>query len=877
MHFLRVISSKKLKLHQGTSKKVFLRSISGLNLWNNELTNDVKHKIETFWKNKLPPRKFEENSTAEKFYVLSMFPYPSGNLHMGHVRVYTISDTVAQFQRMNNKNVIHPIGWDAFGLPAENAAIKNQINPQDWTKHNISQMKSQLQLLGCCFDWDREINTSDPQYYRWTQELFLKLLERGLIYQKKALVNWDPVDCTVLADEQVDENGCSWRSGAKVEKKVFKQWFVKTTKYAKDLLDGLSDSSLSDWRDIIKLQKHWIGDCDGVVFDFNVSNSDECIRLWTPNPEYIHHVKFITVRREHSILSLNDKLSDIDKTFKLDMTLINPFTSENIPIYVSDDIEYLQGSDSFTGIPAICEKARLFAQKNNILYDEIERINDSESLDLIRKSVCAEAKAKNIGGYWSSAKLRDWLISRQRYWGTPIPIIHCDKCGAQPVPKEELPVKLPLLSFQEKRSGLHLAECKDWVNAPCPKCKAEAKRETDTMDTFVDSSWYYLRYIDPHNMKEIFNKEKAEMISPVDLYIGGKEHAVLHLYYARFMSYFLHDIGLIPEKEPFKRLLVQGMVMGRSFRLKGTGKYLPPDEVEILDSKKNKAIEKKTRAPVVMTWEKMSKSKLNGVEPSAMFEEYGVDTTRLLILADVAPTSHRNWNSNTFPGIINWQKRLWLTVQAFMKYRNNPPDAIDKEKEEECEEYMFDSRNFYIKGTTFNYYISQQLSVAVSKQQGLTNSIRKMPPYVFAKSLQFERALAAQIILLSPMAPHFASELWSGFLEAPNRLNHSNEISWEKSVLEQHWPEVDYGYNLELLCQVNGVDKCEIKLERSLLDRITLEDALELAKKELSLEFVFSKKTILDTSFRLHKGIKGILNITIEKPIVQETTVNIEN
>lgn len=869
MYMTRLISPRIFRVHKEFKNKSLFSSIPGVNLWNQELSNEVKLEIEKYWSNKLCRKNFDENSSKEKFYILSMFPYPSGNLHMGHVRVYTISDTVAQFQRMNNKNVLHPMGWDSFGLPAENAAINNQISPQNWTTQNISQMKSQLQALGCCFDWDREINTSDPEYYRWTQEIFLKLFEKGLVYRKMASVNWDPVDCTVLADEQVDENGCSWRSGAKVEKKNIKQWFVRTTKYAKDLLEGLDSPFLKDWRDIIKLQKHWIGECHGVVFDFKISNSDEYFTLWTPTPEYIHHIKFITISHQHSILNLSDNLNKKCNTFKLDLSIINPFTSENIPIFVSDEIEYSQGNDSFTGIPAICDKARVFAEKYNIVYDEIQTLHDTE-VDLKRKSICDEAKSKKFGGYWSSAKLRDWLISRQRYWGTPIPIIHCDKCGTQPVPKEMLPVKLPILPFQVKRGGLHLSECKDWINTSCPKCNGEATRETDTLDTFFDSSWYYLRYIDPHNKKELFNTEKSMKISPVDLYIGGKEHAVLHLYYARFMSYFLYNLGFIPQKEPFTRLLVQGMVMGRSFRVKGSGKYLPPEKVDVLDIKKNKAIEKETGAPVVIAWEKMSKSKLNGVEPSDMFKEYGVDTTRLLILADVSPTSHRNWNSNTFPGIINWQKRLWLTIKDFHKHRNNPPPPIDKNKEKECEEYMFDSRNFYIKGTSFNYYISQQLSVAVSKLQGLTNSLRKMPPYIYANSLQFERALASQIILLAPMAPHFASELWSGFLKAPNRLNNSDEICWNKSVLEQKWPETDYNYNLEILCQVNNNDKCEIKVQRNVLDQMTLKEALDMANNESFMQEIISNKKILDTSFELYKGIKGVLNITIEKPVIQQ-------
>ncbi|KAK9878828.1 hypothetical protein WA026_003663 [Henosepilachna vigintioctopunctata] len=835
---------------------VFRRKLSGVNLWEADLSHDIKHKIENFWKDKISHSTNGAVSEKKKCYVLSMFPYPSGNLHMGHVRVYTISDAVARFQRMNGKNVIHPIGWDAFGLPAENAAIDHKIAPQEWTKKNISQMKSQLQTLGCSFDWDREITTSDPDYYKWTQYLFLKLYDNGLAYQKNALVNWDPVDQTVLADEQVDENGYSWRSGVKVEKKILKQWFIRTTRFAKDLLDGLNSSSLHDWRDIIKLQQHWIGECNGVNFDFKLINSDEYITLWTPYPEYIHHVKFVAVKKTHYIAQ---QLSD--KLLESCLYLENPFTSERIPLLITDDIDYLQFSDTFTGIPAICEEARNFAMKRNIQFSEVEKLSNTVSIEKVRNSVLDEAKSKGIGGFWNSSKLRDWLISRQRYWGTPIPIIHCVKCGPQPVPTEKLPVELPHLLSHPKKGGLHLKECENWVNTTCPKCKSKAKRETDTMDTFVDSSWYFLRYLDPKNEIEMFDAEKMKAVYPVDLYIGGKEHAVLHLYYARFMSHFLYYLGILPSKEPFHRLLVQGMVKGRSFKLKETGKYLPAEEVVILDNKRNKAVEKQSGAPVVMTWEKMSKSKLNGVEPTDMFKDYGIDTTRLLILADVAPTSHRNWNTNTFPGIINWQKRLWLTMQDFLKHRHNIPTPIPEEQFKECEEYMFDSRNYYIKGTTFNYFISQQLSIAVSKQQGLTNSLRKMPPYVIAKSKQYERALATQIILLAPMAPHFASELWSGFIQAPNHLNDSNEIFWNKPVLEQKWPETDLHYKLELLCKVNGTDKCKIKLQRSILDQLTLEPALELAKKENSLADTFSTRKILGTNLTIHKGTIGILNL----------------
>lgn len=469
--------------------------------------------------------------------------------------------------------VIHPIGWDAFGLPAENAAIERQIAPDDWTKKNILQMKTQLQRLGCSFDWDRELATCNPLYYKWTQDLFLKLFDAGLVYQKEAIVNWDPIDKTVLADEQVDENGCSWRSKAKVEKIIFKQWFIRTTRFAKDLLEGLDDSVLQDWKDVIKLQRHWIGDCNGVNFDFKLINTNDFVTLWTSQPEYIKHAKFIAITPSH-ILSRYNSTNVDNSTKKLDVKAIHPLTQQEIPIFITDQIEFLPQTDSFLGIPCACDQSAQFSEKYQIAYDTFE-INDNEKI-IMRDKVCQEAQVKGVGGYWTSGKLRDWLISRQRFWGTPIPIIHCDTCGVQPV--RDLPVSLPKLT----KLNLKLSDVYEWVNCVCPKCHKSAKRETDTMDTFVDSSWYYLRYLDPKNNEEIFSKRKSYDLMPVDLYVGGKEHAVLHLYYARFISHFLHSLNLLPEREPFKRLLVQGMVMGRSYRIKGTGRYVTENEVKVL-------------------------------------------------------------------------------------------------------------------------------------------------------------------------------------------------------------------------------------------------------------------------------------------------------
>lgn len=550
-----------------------------------------------------------------------MFPYPSGNLHMGHVRVYAISDAMARFHRMNGKNVFHPIGFDAFGLPAENAAIQRNISPADWTKQNISQMRAQLKQLGCSFDWDHELSTCNEDYYKWTQQLFLMLYKDGLAYQNEALVNWDPVDKTVLADEQVDANGCSWRSGAKVEKKLLKQWFVRTTKFAEKLLNGLSDPTLRDWKDIINLQKHWIGECNGYAFYMNFQNQPLSLRVWTESPEKLLDLNnFIALKTTHPLRKVLGEG---------DLYVLNPFTNHQMPVVFHDEVEFPEKCDVYLASPHYKESDKTLRASLDLPF----QVNDLAESDEANRSVVLKiADLFGNGGYKVSSKLQDWLVSRQRCWGTPIPIIHCGVCGAVPVEEKDLPVRLPSVG--------------DSLKCTCPKCGDEnAKRETDTLDTFVDSSWYYLRYLDSANKNKIYDENIIKQFMPVDLYIGGKEHAVLHLYYARFINNFLHSKGLSPHPEPFQRLLVQGMVMGRSFRVKGSGKYLNEDEVEVLDAKKNKAISKETKEPVIMTWEKMSKSKLNGVDPSDMIGEYGTDTTRLIILGDVAPTSHRNWSN----------------------------------------------------------------------------------------------------------------------------------------------------------------------------------------------------------------------------------------
>ncbi|XP_058451079.1 leucine--tRNA ligase, mitochondrial isoform X2 [Malaya genurostris] len=849
MSLLRVGVLQSIPLRTAKSDIRWLRkfsSSSASTLNTRDLTSAMKLEIEKKWHNNLGDYRFDTTSPKPKRYVLSMFPYPSGNLHMGHVRVYTISDAMARFYRMNGDNVLHPMGWDAFGLPAENAAIQRHIPADRWTKQNIQQMRDQFLKLQFSFDWERELATCDPEYYRWTQKLFLMLYNDGLAYQKEALVNWDPVDETVLADEQVDDNGCSWRSGAKVEKKILRQWFIKTTKFAKSLYDGLSDSILKDWKDIIKLQKHWIGECDGYVFDLKIIGENGVIPLWVSNPQLLREALFVAVNPTNLLNRSNAKEQ------KMNIKLEHPVTGKPIPVIVTEQVIYPEGNDFYLGVASVDGDRQLAS----IHQCPVEHITDIDSENASRiESQC----------YSSSSKLRDWLISRQRFWGTPIPIIHCPSCGTVPVPESQLPVELPLDSV-----GIPLSQNTGWMKTTCPNCQSEeATRETDTMDTFVDSSWYFLRFLDPKNQQSPFNENYSHQFMPVDLYVGGKEHAVLHMYYARFMNHYLYSKGLVPSPEPFKRLLIQGMVMGRSFRLKESGKYLPVDQVTIVDEKKNKAIETSTGLPVVTLWEKMSKSKLNGVDPLDVLKEHGCDTLRLILLGDVAPTSHRNWSEATFPGILNWLRRIWMTMYDYRLHRTDIPldhSASFSDEFHEQDSKLWDSRNYFVAGATFNYKHSHQLSVGISKMQGLTNAIRRSSPEVVAFSRQYERAIAAQIIMLAPMAPHFASELWEQFLALPHRLNpSSDEINWEGGLFEQNWPVVDEDYALDLTFKVNGYECCILKIPTKELNLLSHQQSLDLAFQQQAVLKYIGQRKVSGTEFVLYPSCDAILSINLEQ------------
>ncbi|XP_042213809.1 probable leucine--tRNA ligase, mitochondrial isoform X1 [Homarus americanus] len=847
-----------------------------------ELPTEIKKEVEVFWKHKFETlsqglvEPGEAESGSEKKYVLSMFPYPSGKLHMGHVRVYTTSDCMARFYRLRGYKVFHPMGWDAFGLPAENAAIDSNEMPEKWTYSNIQQMKDQLLKLGCSFDWNREIATCDPQYYRWTQAIFLRLFRAGLVYQEEALVNWDPVDQTVLANEQVDADGCSWRSGAKVESRFLKQWFIKTTRFSKSLLDGLSDPLLENWSDIIKIQRHWIGDCVGFRVEMTVVcvNSEEeklapmsgKIYLWMAQPELLHGISFIGVRSGHKLDSDSYKIHKYDKYQLLNVKAVCPITQRQIPVIVCDDLSYIKDSEFYVGIPCISNIDKSIAKKCDFTIQKIienDKLVNSDtmnglSLDEARPIVTRQLLELGMGGFQTSAKLRDWLISRQRYWGTPIPIIHCPDCGLVPVPENQLPVELPKITSFPRRGVSPLKEASDWLKCTCPRCGAEAERETDTMDTFVDSSWYFLRYLDSNNTQDLFSYDIQDKLMPVDLYIGGKEHADLHLYFARFVHHFLASEGLVSHWEPFKRLIMMGMVMGQSYMVEDTRRYITKDQV---DFTVNPPVEAETGAPLVITFEKMSKSKHNGIDPQEVLDKYGTDTTRLLMLANFAPHSQRNWSEDTFPGILNWQKRIWLIIWDFIQVHLNKEDrkmnSLSTEERKQYEQILWENRNYHLRRITYLFEHSHQLSVAISNMQGLTGSLRKTPKCLML-SEEYELTLGTLIIMIAPLAPHFASELWAGFCSVAT----SPHIKKDLPLIQQQWPEVDHDYCLPLKYSVPGKQVHEVKVPRKVLDKLTSDAALDIVSADEEFKEYMGGRTIISTHINVLPGLEAYVSFT---------------
>ncbi|XP_077535336.1 leucyl-tRNA synthetase, mitochondrial [Haemaphysalis longicornis] len=831
-------------------RKPNIRAIFSLtSVWDPKISAEKRLKVEAFWKDKVNLASHQHVDPEKKMYVLSMFPYPSGQLHLGHVRVYTISDTYARYYTMHGKQVIHPMGWDSFGLPAENAAVERNENPRAWTEKNIESMKKQLKDLNFNFDWSRELSTCDPSYYKWTQYLFLKLYEKGLVYRKNAVVQWDPVDQTVLADEQVDAEGRSWRSGAKVEKKDLRQWFIRTTYFSEDLFLGLRDSERRDWDDVGPLQRGWIGECTGFSFEWSVVDHmgaphPDLLRVWTEQPEFLGAVTFVALSPDHSLaLSAGDGAARKSKYYAL-----NPISGKKIPLLVSSKFEFPRATDCHLGTPSLSKEDLEFALEHGL--EVIKVVDDHDPSHLInsgtltglsaeaaRLQVCQQARLQGRGGYPCSSHLRDWLISRQRYWGTPIPMVHCPSCGVVPVPYEDLPVELPTLDKIAKEGVSPLCSAHSWLNTTCPRCSGPASRETDTMDTFVDSSWYYLRFLDPQNMDSIIDPVSARDLMPVDLYIGGLEHAVMHLYYARFVNHFCHSLGLTDTKEPFMRMLVHGMVANETFKLRNSGRYLPRDAVI---QKGSKLFHKDTGEPVVVDWEKMSKSKHNGIRPEDVVSEHGIDTTRLFILCAYSPTSRYKWPSPAFRGIVSWQERLWLTVHDFRNSVGRPLEAAQSMPEfADREAYYYQGRNEHVKNVTFKYNVTRQLNLVIKDLQIFTKHLRYKNRGEVVFGREFERALAALLLMLAPLAPHFASELWAGFADAARFRDVDYQL--DRPLVEQSWPQVDPDFNLDLLIKEDNVDLMRIQLPRQEFEQLTKESAYQMAIESESLRHRLQK------------------------------------
>ncbi|MBE9069484.1 leucine--tRNA ligase [Leptolyngbya cf. ectocarpi LEGE 11479] len=811
--------------------------------------------IEKKWQQQWVEQGLDKTPTVpgqKKFYALSMFPYPSGNLHMGHVRNYTITDVIARVRRMQGYNVLHPMGWDAFGLPAENAAIDRGIPPAKWTYQNIGQMREQLQELGLSYDWAREVATCSPDYYRWTQWIFLQFYEAGLAYQKEAAVNWDPIDQTVLANEQVDSEGKSWRSGAKVERKLLRQWFLKITDYADQLLADLD--KLDGWPERVKLmQANWIGKSTGAHVVFTTEDGDE-IKIYTTRPDTLWGASFMVLSPEHPLvekLTTADQakaikayqdtaagMSEMDRTAEnrektgvwTGSYAINPVNDQKIPIWIADYVLMDYGTGAIMAVPAHDQRDFEFARKFDLpIHVVVQPEGETLDADTMETAFAGEGMMVNSGPLdgisagkgkgqsvpaavaWledhnkgegtANYRLRDWLISRQRYWGVPIPMIYCDSCGTVPVPDDQLPVILPEDVEFSSRGGSPLAKMADWINCQCPGCGTDAKRETDTMDTFIDSSWYFLRYADAKNEQMPFSRDKADEWLAVDQYVGGIEHAILHLLYSRFFTKVLRDRNLISIDEPFQRLLTQGMVQAITYKNPTTGKYIAPSDIANLSEPKDP----ETGDPLQVFYEKMSKSKYNGVEPRVVLGKYGADTARMFILFKAPPEKDLEWDDADVEGQFRFLNRVWLLVNSFAAAQGSQKriTSIDQSSLGKADKDLRRAIHTAIKEISEDVEEGYQFNTAVSELMKLSNALKdakQQDSDVYAEGVQ------ALVLLLAPFAPHIAAELWQ-------------QLGFSESVHRQSWPTFEAGAlvadEITLVIQIKGKTRGTITVPAS--------------------------------------------------------------
>ena len=819
---------------------------------------EIEAAAQSFWDNQ---KSFEvsEQPGKETFYCLSMFPYPSGKLHMGHVRNYTIGDVISRYQRMLGKNVLQPMGWDAFGMPAENAAMKNNVAPAKWTYENIAYMKTQLRSLGLAVDWSREVTTCKPDYYRWEQWLFTRLFEKGVIYRKNGTVNWDPVDQTVLANEQVID-GRGWRSGAVIEKREIPMYYFKITAYADELLEGLDD--MPGWPEQVKtMQRNWIGKSRGmeVQFPYNVDSIGEAgtLKVFTTRPDTLMGATYVAVAAEHPLatqaaqgnpelqafiaeckggsVAEADMATQEKKGLPTSLFVEHPLTGEKLPVWVANYVLMHYGDGAVMAVPAHDERDYEFATKYNLPITPVVRtsagdetpapwqaaynehgtlINSGEfdGLDFQAAFDAIEAAltAKGLGQSRTQFRLRDWGISRQRYWGCPIPIVHCDTCGDVPVPEDQLPVVLPE-DVVPDGAGSPLARMPEFYECSCPKCGQPAKRETDTMDTFVESSWYYARYASPHYEGGLVEKAAADHWLPVDQYIGGIEHAILHLLYARFFHKLMRDEGLVSSNEPFKNLLTQGMVIAETYfrTLDNGGKdFFNPDDVEIERDAKAKIVGAKLKSdglPVeIGGTQKMSKSLNNGVDPQYMIEQYGADTCRLFMMFASPPDASLEWSDSGVEGSHRFLKRVWRLAHAHVG--QGLPGALDIGTLNDEQKVIRRAIHQAIKQASQDIGLHHKFNTAVAQVMTVMNVLEKAPQVTAQDRALLQEGLESIALILAPITPHISHELW-------NQLGHAG------AVIDAPWPTLDENAlvqdSLQLVIQVNGKLRGHIEMPAS--------------------------------------------------------------
>jgi len=830
----------------------------------------IEKKWQQFWE-KYQIFSSQNDHNLKKYYVLEMFPYPSGDIHMGHVRNYTLGDLIARYKRANGFNVLHPMGWDAFGLPAENAAISNNVHPKSWTKKNITNMKFQLKKMGLSYDWNKELSTCEPDYFKHEQKIFIKFFQNDLAYQKETIVNWDPVEQTVLANEQVID-GRGWRSDALIEKKRMNGWFLKITDFAEELLKDIN--TLKDWPEKVKLmQKNWIGKSYGAHIEFKINNLKDRIKVFSTRPDTLFGASFLALSPEHPFVSKikkiypkvetevnkniknnvnQDNLDKIEKIgVKIPLTASHPFIKDKrIPIFIANFVLSDYGTGAVFGCPAHDQRDFDFAKKYNLeIIEVVSKNKDIKQINSLDKAYIEDGYLVNsdflngltvneaikvsikkleelkLGSKSINYKLKDWGVSRQRYWGCPIPIIHCKSCGIQTVPEKDLPVELPD-NIDLNKSGNPLSHQADWINVKCPKCLGDAKRETDTFDTFFESSWYFARFTDP-NYKDEINNELADYWLPVDQYIGGIEHAVLHLLYSRFFIKAMNKCKLINLNEPFKSLQTQGMVCHQTYKDENDNWIFPKDIKRINEQfftiDENKIVS-------VGRIEKMSKSKKNVIDPNSIINKFGSDTARFFILSDSPPQRDMEWTDEGVEGASKFLNKVWNLINED-DYSIIPFKKVEHSDEDDFK--IFSSTYKTIKNVT-QAIDDFHFNIAIAGIRSFFNDLSSYEVSNEKEKIIKKFCISNFLILLNPICPHICEEAWE-------------ILGNKKSISFSSWPQINQEYlndNFMIIpIQINGKRRGEIKVSKTLSNKEI--EKLALTQNNIVKFLVKSPKKII--------------------------------